>query len=154
MDIKLLMCATEMRAISFYLCMGPRRRKGESQWSTEVSLSRSSWIPEELTGMYILECVSQPHLWETHPPSLVSLIPLADIDHDWQLEELFGFCPQEPGGRYGKFWKRTNGRLEILQARRGCGEIKLISGVCPLKFVSSQTVKGHCYRTPLWLVKT
>lgn len=29
--------------------------------------------------MYILECASQPHLWGTHPPSLASLIPLADI---------------------------------------------------------------------------
>lgn len=29
--------------------------------------------------MYILECASQPHLWGTQPPSLASLIPLADI---------------------------------------------------------------------------
>lgn len=29
--------------------------------------------------MYNLECASPPHLWGTHPPSLASLIPLADI---------------------------------------------------------------------------
>lgn len=29
--------------------------------------------------MYNLECASSPHLWGTHPPSLASLIPLADI---------------------------------------------------------------------------
>lgn len=29
--------------------------------------------------MYILEFSSQPHLWGTHPPSLASLIPLADL---------------------------------------------------------------------------
>lgn len=36
-------------------------------------------MPGELTGMYVLECASQPHLWGTHQPSLASLIPLADI---------------------------------------------------------------------------
>ncbi|KAK5915056.1 hypothetical protein CesoFtcFv8_000688 [Champsocephalus esox] len=42
-------------------------------------LSRSRWIPEELTGMHNKECASQPHLWGAHPPSLASLIPLADL---------------------------------------------------------------------------
>lgn len=119
MDIKLLICATEMRAISFSLCRGPGRRKEESQWSIEVSLSRSSWIPEELTGMYILECVSQPHLWGTHPPGLVSVIPLADLHHDWQVEELFGSGPRESGGRYGEFWEWTNSSIEISQSQAG-----------------------------------
>lgn len=36
-------------------------------------------MPGELTGMYVLECASQPHLWGMHQPSLASLIPLADI---------------------------------------------------------------------------
>lgn len=60
--------------------------------------------------MYVVECASQPHLWGTHSPSLASLLPLADIllIDDWN--KYFGSSPQEPGGRYGEFCARTNGR--------------------------------------------
>lgn len=38
MGRKSLIFATETGAISVSLCVGPKRRKGESQWSTEVFL--------------------------------------------------------------------------------------------------------------------
>lgn len=43
MDRKLVICAAETGAISLYLSMGPRRRKGESEWSTEVFLGAAEY---------------------------------------------------------------------------------------------------------------
>lgn len=116
---------------------GPPWEEERGEPVVNKGLSRSSWIPEELTGMYNLECASLPHLWRNTPAKPGLSHPTGWYPRDWQLEELFGSGPQEPGGRYGEFGIWTNGRRRFsYQARRGCSQIKLINGVC-LKSLSA-----------------
>lgn len=46
---------------------GPPWEEERGEPVVNKGLSRSSWIPEELTGMYNLECASLPHLWGNTP---------------------------------------------------------------------------------------
>lgn len=86
--------------------------------------------------MYILECASQPHLWGTRPPSLASLIPLADlpVTDNWKNYLAPVHKPQGAGMVSSQF--EPMAAEKSLTARRGCSEIKLINGVC-LKTLSA-----------------
>lgn len=102
--------------------------------------------------MFILECAFQPHLWGTHPPNLVSHIPLAALPCDWQPWEHFSSCARMPGGRYGEFWPGTNDSREMSGSQAGLWWNKTHQwGVSP-KFVSRQTQECCCWNQ-LWLVR-
>lgn len=80
--------------------------------------------------MYILEFASHPHLWGTHPPSLSSLIPLADLSLIDRCKKYLARVHKSPGAGMGSSQYKPMATKESLRARRGCSEIKLINGVC------------------------
>lgn len=86
--------------------------------------------------MYILECASQPHLWGTHPPSLASLIPLADLAVIDNWKNYLAPVHRSRGAGMASSEHEPMAAEKSLRARRGCSEIKLINGVC-LKSLSA-----------------
>lgn len=72
---------------------------------------------------------------------------------DWQVEEVFGSSPQEPGGRYGELWLWTNGSTEIPPNQAGLQSNKTHQWGVSQKFVSSHTVKVMAAAGWLELIK-
>ncbi|KAI9545192.1 hypothetical protein NQZ68_038504 [Dissostichus eleginoides] len=89
----------------------------------------------------VLRIIQKPHLWGTHPPSLASLIPLADLPVIDTWKNYLAPVHKSQGAGMASSECEPMAAEESLGARRGCSEIKLINGVC-LQSLSAVKQRG------------
>lgn len=113
--------------------------------------SRRIRIPEELTGMYILECASQPHLWGMHSASLASLLPLADILLIDKWKKYLAPVHKSQGAGMASSAHEPMAGGEMPPSQAGLQSNKTHQWGVSQKFFNSPTVEGGCWRSIGWL---